>query len=250
MSGKVKSLHGVYKALGRDAFIAAAKMYSDHVQKTVEATLAEMESHWYGAEKTMTEADRMVSDFQIGYLTRESAEGLLAQERLQEKFAKNMNAVLNNVHFVRLECSCMSPNKSYAGEVLKEMHGAFVKTYGTDYLEEGEFEFVNIPAVIRSRNTGKLCLGIVTLDLESSGEHWGTDFLTPYGVVSQGDPNMNADLQQYIRDSFVPYDYWYTADVERDIHVSLDGMPEDVADLIAVARGEQQNQEFDYTMKL
>ena len=169
MSGKVKSLHGVYKALGRDAFLAAAKMYSDHVQKTVEATLAEMESHWYGAEKTMTEADRMVSDFQIGYLTRESAEGLLAQERLQEKFAKNMNAVLNNVHFVRLECSCMSPNKSYAGEVLKEMHGAFVKTYGTDYLEEGEFEFVNIPAVIRSRNTGKLCLGIVTLDLESSG---------------------------------------------------------------------------------
>lgn len=165
MNGKVKSLHGVYKALGRDAFLAAAKMYSDHVQKTVEATLAEMESHWYGAEKTMTEADRMVSDFQIGYLTRESAEGLLAQERLQEKFAKNMNAVLNNVHFVRLECSCMSPNKSYAGEVLKEMHGAFVKTYGTDYLEEGEFEFVNIPAVIRSRNTGKLCLGIVTLDL-------------------------------------------------------------------------------------
>ena len=216
MNGKVKSLHGVYKALGRDAFLAAAKMYSDHVQKTVEATLAEMESHWYGAEKTMTEADRMVSDFQIGYLTRESAEGLLAQERLQEKFAKNMNAVLNNVHFVRLECSCMSPNKSYAGEVLKEMHGAFVKTYGTDYLEEGEFEFVNIPAVIRSRNTGKLCLGIVTLDLESSGEHWGTDFLTPYGVVSQGDPNMNADLQQYIRDSFVPYDYWYTADVERE----------------------------------
>lgn len=73
MNGKVKSLHGVYKALGRDAFLAAAKMYSDHVQKTVEATLAEMESHWYGAEKTMTEADRMVSDFQIGYLTRESA---------------------------------------------------------------------------------------------------------------------------------------------------------------------------------
>ncbi|MFQ9799951.1 MAG: hypothetical protein ACLR23_14530 [Clostridia bacterium] len=31
----------------------------------------------------------------------------------------------------------MSPNKSYAGEVLKEMHGAFVKTYGTDYLDDG-----------------------------------------------------------------------------------------------------------------
>lgn len=250
MSGKVKSLHGVYKALGRDAFLAAAKVYSNHVQKTVDATLSQMESHWYDTAKTITEADKMVSDFQKGYLTRESAEELLRQENLSETFVNNINAVLRKASFEQLESSLQSPDKSYAGEVLKKMHGAFVKTYGTDYLEEGEFEFVNIPAVIRSRNTGKLCLGIVTLDLESSGEHWGTDFLTPYGVVSQGDPNMNADLQQYIRDSFVPYDYWYTADVERDIHVSLDGMPEDVADLIAVARGEQQNQEFDYTMKL
>lgn len=250
MSGKVKSLHGVYKALGRDAFLAAAKVYSNHVQKTVDATLSQMESHWYDTEKTITEADKMVSDFQMGYLTRETAEELLAQERLSETFANNINAVLRKVSFGQLESSLQSPDKSYAGEVLKEMHGAFVKTYGTDYLDNGSYEFVSIPAIIRSRCTGKLCLGIVTLDLSSSGEHWGTDFLTPYGVVSQGDPDINADLQQYIRDSFVPYDYWYTADVERDIHISLDGMPEDVADLIAVARGGQQNQEFDYTMKL
>ena len=174
----------------------------------------------------------------------------MTQEKLEKQFEVNMNAVLKNVHFVRLECSCMSPNKSYAGDVLKEMHEAFVKTYGTDYLEEGEYEFVNIPAVIRSRNTGKLCLGIVTLDLESSGEHWGTDFLTPYGVVSQGNPNANKDLQKYIRDNFIPYDYWYTADVEGDIHVGFNEIPEDVEGLIAVARGEQQNQEFDYTMRL
>ena len=250
MSGKVKSLHGVYKALGRDAFLAAAKMYSTHVQKTVEATLSQMESHWYDAAKTVTEAEEMVNDYNFGFLTKERATELLEQERLQERFTQNMNAVLKNVHFVRLECSCMSPNKSYAGEVLKEMHGAFVKTYGTDYLDNGSYGFVSIPAVICARNTGKLCLGIVTLDLESSGEHWGTDFLTPYGVVSQGDPDTNADIQQYIRDSFIPYDYWYTANVERDIHVGFDEMPEDVQSLIAVARGETQNEEFDYTMKL
>ena len=250
MGGKVKSLHGVYKALGRDAFLAAAKMYSTHVQKTVEATLSQMESHWYDAEKTVTEAEEMVNDYNFGFLTKERATELLEQERLQKRFAENMNAVLKNVHFVRLECSCMSPNKSYAGEVLKEMHSAFVETYGTDYLDNGSYEFVSIPAVIRSRCTGKLCLGIVTLDLSSSGEHWGTDFLTPYGVVSQGDPDTNADIQQYICDNFIPYDYWYTADVERDIHVGFDEMPEDVQSLIAVARGETQNEEFDYTMKL
>lgn len=250
MSGKVKSLHGVYKALGRDAFLAAAKMYSTHVQKTVEATLSQMESHWYDAEKTVTEAEEMVNDYNFGFLTKERATELLEQERLQERFSENMNAVLKNVHFVRLKCSCMSPNKSYAGEVLKEMHGAFVKTYGTDYLDNGSYGFVSIPAVICARNTGKLCLGIVTLDLESSGEHWGTEFLTPYGVVSQGDPDTNADIQQYIRDNFIPYDYWYTADVDGDIHAGVDEMPEDVQSLIAVARGETQNEEFDYTMKL
>ena len=250
MSGKVKSLHGVYKALGRDAFLAAAKMYSTHVQKTVEATLSQMESHWYDTEKTVTEAEEMVNDYNFGFLTKERATELLEQERLQERFSENMNAVLKNVHFVRLECSCMSPNKSYAGEVLKEMHGAFVKTYGTDYLDNGSYGFVSIPAVICARNTGKLCLGIVTLDLESSGEHWGTEFLTPYGVVSQGDPDTNADIQQYIRDNFIPYDYWYTADVDGDIHAGVDEMPEDVQSLIAVARGETQNEEFDYTMKL
>lgn len=249
MSGKVKSLHGVYKALGRGAFLAAAKVYSDNVQKTVEATLLQMESNWYDEAETITAADKMVMDYNCGYLTKEIAADLLAQEK-QSQFETNINAVLKNVHFMRLECSCTDSNKSYAGEVLREMHDAFMKTYGMDYLEEGEFEFVNIPAVIRSRNTGKLCLGIVTLDLHSSGEHWGTDFLTPYGVVSQGDPGANAEGQKYIRDNFIPYDYWYTADAEGDIHVEFNEIPEDVKDLIAAARGGQQNQEFDYTMKL
>ena len=118
--------------------------------------------------------------------------------------------------------------------------------YGTDYLDEGSYEFVQIPAVIRSRKTGKMCLGIVTLDLQSSGEHWGTDFLTPYGVVTQGNPDAAKDLQVYIRDQYIPYDYWYTAEVENDIHIDLDNVPEPVADLIATARGEQPNMEFDY----
>ncbi len=61
---------------------------------------------------------------------------------------------------------------------------------------------------------------------------------------------VHASLQAYIRDNFIPYDYWYTADVENDIHIDLDEMPESVADLIAVARGEQQNEEFNYVMKL
>ena len=93
----------------------------------------------------------------------------MAQEKIQNQFEKNLNDVLKNIDFIRLENSCQSADKSYAGEVLKQMHNAFVSTYGTDYLEDDSYAFVQIPAVIQSRQSGKLCLGIVTLDLESSG---------------------------------------------------------------------------------
>ena len=85
MSGKVKSLYGVYKAMGRDAFLEAAKSYSGHVQNTVEATLAEMESRWYDAGQTMTEADKMVDDFRKGQIEWNKEDiSLLAQPELRK----------------------------------------------------------------------------------------------------------------------------------------------------------------------
>lgn len=246
MKGKIKSLHGVYKALGRDAFLCAAHVYSDKVQKTVDGTLNQMESSWYDAKHTITEADKMVSDYNKGILTVESANKMLKCQQLHEKFYSELNSALKNMHPVRLITSLQSPNMSYAGELLRKMHNAFEKTYGKDCLTDKDYEFINIPAVIRSRNTGKMCLGVVTLDLESSGEHWGTDFITPFGVVSQGDPNMSNEIHEYLCKNFIPYDYWYTADVERDCHVDFNDVPDDVAKLIAIARGEQEPSEFEY----
>ena len=53
---KMKTLYGLYKRMGRDAFLEAAKGYSDHVCDTVEATLSEMETRWFDAKHTQTEA--------------------------------------------------------------------------------------------------------------------------------------------------------------------------------------------------
>ena len=64
--GKMKTLHGLYKKIGREAFLEAAKCYSSHVCDTVDATLSEMESRWYDTAHTMTEAEKMVNDYNNG----------------------------------------------------------------------------------------------------------------------------------------------------------------------------------------
>lgn len=66
MKGKMKSLYGIYKKHGREAFLDAAKDYSAYVSDTIEDTLAEMESRWYDSGQTMTEAAKMVADYNNG----------------------------------------------------------------------------------------------------------------------------------------------------------------------------------------
>lgn len=66
MKGKMKSLYGIYKKHGREAFLDAAKNYSAHVSDTIEDTLAEMESRWFDAGQTMTEAEKMIADYNNG----------------------------------------------------------------------------------------------------------------------------------------------------------------------------------------
>ena len=72
--GKMKTLHGLYKKIGREAFLEAAKCYSNHVQDTVDATLSEMESRWYDSTHTMTEAEKMVNDYNNGIAIFDSIE--------------------------------------------------------------------------------------------------------------------------------------------------------------------------------
>ena len=66
MKGKMKSLYGIYKKHGREALLDAAKSYSAYVGDTIEDTLAEMESRWYDGSQTMTEAEKMIADYNNG----------------------------------------------------------------------------------------------------------------------------------------------------------------------------------------
>lgn len=163
----------------------------------------------------------------------------------QEKFIENVNRILQEVDYEKLDQSCNGENPEYAKEVLGQMHEAFISVYGCNYLERGEYEFVELPAVIRGRNEGHVTLGIVTVDLHSSGEHWGTFFLTPEGVLDQGEKSLPESDRNYLRENFAPYDYWYTPIVEGDIHVDFENVPESVQCLLQPYRQGQAEQPED-----
>lgn len=64
MAGKIKSIHGIYKKHGREAFLEATAYYSNRVNpNSIDKTIDEMESHWYDANQQQTEAEKMVEDY-------------------------------------------------------------------------------------------------------------------------------------------------------------------------------------------
>jgi hypothetical protein len=72
----------------------------------------------------------------------------------------------------------------YAKGILNRLHEAMVTAYGSNTLD-GMEDFVVIPGVVRGRESGKLCIALLELDLSSSGEHWGTKYMSKYGVIDQ-----------------------------------------------------------------
>lgn len=166
----------------------------------------------------------------------------MENKNLQTAYIEKVNALLPNLDFIKLDYSCNSKEDEYAKEILKKLHDAFIEVYCTDYLEVGNYEFVELPAVIRGRNTGHIGLGIVTLDLESSGEPWGTFFLTPKGVIDQGGDQLDPAKSKYISTVYAPYDYWYTVSVERDIHVDFNRVPEKISVLLEYCHADQQEE--------
>lgn len=156
----------------------------------------------------------------------------MSNKNLSEIFIQQINDyVLPDIDLDKLDRSCNSQDNEYAKETLKRMHDIFVDVYGTDYLD-GEYQFVEIPAVVRGRSTGHISIGLVLLDIESSGEHWGTYFFSPLGVIDDGDKNLTPKEKAYLMAKFSPYDYWYTVEIQRDHHVDFENIPAEAADIV------------------
>lgn len=163
----------------------------------------------------------------------------MINKEIQDRYNYLLNLILNRVDFNKLDESCNSWQNEYARFVLSQMHDAFVETHGTDHLDNytqmiSPFANVDLPAVIMSQKTGRICLGIVTLDLLSSAEHWRTFFFTPLGIIDQSETEKTLAQSEYISKNFIPYDYWYTISIYLDNHLQTNNMPKEVYEILSV----------------
>ena len=151
-------------------------------------------------------------------------------EKKEQEFIDKINEILGKTDFLLLNTSCNTENTSYAAEMLLAMHQAFEEVYGEGYVEEN-YGMIMMPAVVKGTESGIKALALVTLDLESAGEHWGTIFLTPGGPLEQGNAELTEEQKRAIGEYYLPYDYWYTPLVERDHHVNFTDMPEEIVNI-------------------
>lgn len=160
-------------------------------------------------------------------------------------------AYINNINFHMNHCqtdakqiaeSYKTADKTAAKQFLKELHNIFVETFGTNHVddlaEEGE-GMIHLPAVMQSVKTGDIRIGIVTVDTESSGEHWGTQHMISKGFFDAYDEDIDEQCKAELH-SFGAYKYWYTPTYFGDIHVNKLDMPEEIREMIKYAVGNDE----------
>jgi len=144
--------------------------------------------------------------------------------------------ILQSVDYSELQKS-YDTDMLYAKTILNKLHDAMIKVYGGEQLGEydGDDGIVIIPGIVRGRESGKMCVVLLDIDISSSGEHWGTTFLCEYGVVNQNQAYSNKANAAELRKAIQPYgsyDYCYTAKIPGDIHIDKARLPEDMQSVL------------------
>lgn len=163
---------------------------------------------------------------------------------LRKKYIDSINKLLKEVNFVELWKSCNRYDQEYAQGFLRKMHQAFVDTYGSDFVNGEVLGLIDLPAVLRGKKSGMTYLGLVTVDLESSGEHYNTVFFTDKGVLDQMNGKRDDPRRKPFFEQLGSYDYWYTPEIPMDIHVDYEYIPNLVERLLRSCVGMEPTQQM------
>ena len=178
----------------------------------------------------------------------------MADKSKTDQYVEHINSrILPFIDYYELQAS-YDTDMAYAKGILNRLHEAVAEVYGGGSLDEtdGDEGFVIVPGVVCGRDSGKICIALLDLDLSSSGEHWGTSFLCKYGVIAQDGvervSNNDAVLKSEIREIvsiYLPYDYCYTASIPGDIHVNRAKLPEKIKAVLADFRNHRAVLQFE-----
>ena len=155
------------------------------------------------------------------------------------RYVDYINAnVLPKINYERLQADYGTEDKAYAKSVLNALHQGVQAVYGTEtFGRETAGGYVLLPGVVQSKDTGELCIALLELDLQSSGEHCGTDFLVRYGCVNQFEEEMPAKVKKFLHDTYGSYEYGYTATLTDDIHVDRVKLPPAMREVLENFKG-------------
>lgn len=160
-------------------------------------------------------------------------------EKRQRAFIDKVNQeVIPCIEWVGMKNAYKTGDMTVPTDLLKMLHETFLEVYGTDHMEPDN-GLITVPGVVQTSD-GQLYVALLDLDAESSGEHWGTSFFTPKGVLSDhtDDKEIMAEVKK-----LCPYNYWYTVEMERDHHVNWDACPEQVQQMLQEATAQEQAEE-------
>ena len=124
-------------------------------------------------------------------------------EKKEQEFIDKINEILNKTNFLFLNTSCNTGDTTYAAETLLAMHQAFEEVYGEGYVDES-YGMIMMPAVVRGRESGIQALALVTLDLESSGEHWENGAAETYDMPVFWGDGWTADYYSGVNNYQMP----------------------------------------------
>lgn len=152
-------------------------------------------------------------------------------ERLQREFIDRVNKeVIPSIGWYGIKKAYETGDMTVPIDLLRMLHENYLEVYGTNHLDSSD-GITTVPGVVLAAD-GNLYVALLDIDACSSGEHWGTTFFTPNGVLS--DSSEDDEVLGEIR-KLVPYKYWYTVELETDHHVDWDECPEKVENMIDAA---------------
>ena len=149
----------------------------------------------------------------------------------QELFIQKVNEeVIPCIEWIGMRKAYQTGDMEVPTDLLRMLHEKFLEVYGTDHIEPND-GMLTVPGVVQAPD-GKLYPALLDVDAASSGEHWGTTFFTPKGVLCDqaGEPEIKAEIKKMI-----PYNYWYTVHMERDHHVDWNYCPNVAIDMLEEA---------------